>query len=127
MSNASIPSKVRMLYRRQLWALFGLIVFTAVLDAILGYETLVSKGVAVGGLLCFMMQACFTAISYQKSKRLGEQMMKNVAMALLVKWGIGIVGFALIFKATTLFAPAVFAGFVAMQAVMAASLYHFGK
>lgn len=120
-------NSIRTAYRHKTWGLFIIIVIAIMIDAVFGYQGQVAQAVAIGATLNFIMQASFMWFGYQKPRHNGSQIMLDMTLAVIVKWIIAIVGFAYIFKATTLLAPAVFAGFLIMQGCILISLFRLGR
>lgn len=120
-------NSIRTAYRRKTWGLFIMIVTAIALDALFGCQGRVAQAIAVGAVLNFIMQVAFMWFGYQKPRHNSNQIMSDMALAVIMKWVIAIVGFAYIFKATTLLAPAVFAGFLIMQGWILISLFRLGR
>lgn len=118
------PSSVSVLIKKLSWASFAVICFGFVVDKVFGFEQSVARGVALGALLVVLMQSVFAVLTFKAKlanqhhidTRPPNQILMSMTQALVVKWLILFVGFALIFKLPYVISyPAVFIGFFAMQ------------
>lgn len=117
-----------------IWALLVIILGAVIVDRVFVYHLQLAKALVAGALLSYIMQSVFTVIAhrwryYNKGRvRASSQMMNDMYLAVLAKWGVGIVGFLFIFIALKgIVLWAVFVGFLLMQVVIALFLYHLGK
>ena len=110
--------KVARLLKQQLWVLFILIILAWCIDFFYATpQQLISKSVALGGLLNYISQAVFTWFTFRYT---GYQARRHIVQQLyrgqLIKWLITLSGFALIFiTIRPLSAPTLFIGFMVMQ------------
>lgn len=116
------------------WVAVGFLVLGLFLDYILAYQMRFAKGFALGVGLSYGMYSVFTYLNYrqnyhnQNGKNAGTQMMSAMYMAILTKWMLGILGFALIFVFfKQVMTVAVFLGFIAMQLAVGIGLYRLGR
>ncbi|MDO4249899.1 MAG: ATP synthase subunit I [Moraxella sp.] len=127
-SQAKYSQAVILASRYWRWSLLILIVLALGIDGILGLQGFFAKGLSVGALLSFAMQWIFTYMSYRHARPQAKQAMAAMYAGMLARWGVGIFGFVLIFVLIkSVYAWAVFLGFILMQISITASLYHFGK
>lgn len=118
---------IRLVYQYQAWGLFGITVIAWLTDTLLGHQGQVAQAVVAGALLNFVLYAVFMWLGYKSRRLCGHQIMRDMTKALVVKWAIAVVGFAYIFGATSLSAPAVFVGFLLMQSLAMAGLFWSGR
>lgn len=109
----------------QIWAVLGVAALGLLSSFILNdIRWLIAKGFVAGAFLAFIGQALFTYLSYRTvGVRYAKQIMLNTYIGLMVKWLVGILGFALIFlKLVPISVPSVFFGFILMQVCQFLSL-----
>lgn len=98
------------------WLLLLMIGMAMGIDFMLSAQGFVARGVTAGAVLSFVMHWAFTQLSFRRGQGHGKAMMQDMTLALITKWLIGFLGFALIFSfAERLSVAAVFLGFFAMQ------------
>lgn len=118
---------IRLAYRHQAWGLFAVTVIAWLTDTFLGHQGQMAQAVVAGAFLNFLLHAVFMWLGYRSRRLGGYQIMRDMTKALVAKWVIAVVGFAYIFGATSLSAPAVFAGFMMMQSLAMAGLFRLGR
>lgn len=107
--------------KTQRWALL-VVAVVGVLVAKLAHFA-IGKGIVWGAMVAFLMQWAFTKLSFLHTRPHPKQMMNDMYMAMLARWGVGIVGFLLAFAWLKLSGLGVIVGFLAMQGAIFVSLY----
>ena len=98
---------------RMLWLALILIVLGVVADVMMSAGWLIAKGICAGVVLAYVMQFVSTKLSFIKGG--AAKMTMGIYMAEMIKWGLALVGFSLIFKfAKPISTAAVLAGFIVM-------------
>ena len=110
------------------WVLFGLVLAAILLDKLLSWQGIFAKSLCAGALLGYIMQWIFARLSYRHLRPKAAQATSDMYMAMMARWGVGIVGFILIFLLIKpIMGWAVFLGWGLMQLVIVGSLIYFGK
>lgn len=106
--------------KKQNWILFVVIILMLVLDVLLSPKPF-GRSMAIGACLSYVMQLVFTLVSYWRDERLYGQnrynlLVQDMYVAVLMKWIVGLTGFALIFLfLKSLNFLALLLGFIGMQ------------
>lgn len=118
-------AKARRLCRPFLF--FGIAACAVAIDWALRLSGRFAVAAVLGAALHYTMSGVFTYVSFRHSKT-GGQALGYMALALMLKWIIGIVGFLCLFAfLPRSFAPAALLGFVAMQCASFVALWRFGQ
>lgn len=108
-------------HKRQRWAML-IIAFLGVLLAKGGYPP-IGKGLVWGALVAFAMQWVFFVISFLRVRPHPKQAVNDMYLAMIARWGVGLVGFLLAFAWLKLNGLGVMLGFVLMQLAIVVTLY----
>lgn len=107
--------------KSQRWGLLGLAILGIVMAKMVTPS--LGQGLVFGALVAFLMQWVFTIVCFWHTRPHPKQMMNDMYLAMLARWGVGIVGFLVAFAFLKLSGVGIFVGFLAMQAIIIATLY----
>lgn len=107
--------------KSQKWGLLIIAIMALISSQVLG-ELSFAKGLIWGALVAFVMQWLFALISFMRVRPHPKQMMNDMYLAMLARFGAGVVGFLLAFFWLKLDGFGVVAGFFLMQAWIVVSL-----
>lgn len=107
--------------KTQRWGLFVLALLAVVGAKVLAQPSL-AKGLIWGAMVAFVMQWLFATISFWRIRPHPKQMMNDMYLAMLARFGAGVVGFLLAFMWLKLHGLGVVIGFLLMQAWIVVSL-----
>lgn len=83
-----------------------------------------AKGLIFGAMIAFFMQSAFTFLSFWRARPHPKTMMNDMYLAMMVRWGIGMLGFVVAFGWLKLNGLGVVLGFLSMQAFIFVSLHN---
>lgn len=106
--------------KSQRWGLFGIAIIGVVL-AQCGQLAL-AKGLTFGALVAFLMQFIFAFFSFRRVRPHPKQMINDMYVAMLTRFGVGVLGFLVAFAVLKLNGLGVVAGFLAMWGWIVLSL-----
>lgn len=99
--------------KAQRWGLFVLALLAVVGAKVLAQPSL-AKGLIWGAMVAFVMQWLFATISFWRVRPHPKQMMNDMYFAMLARFGVGVVGFAIAFMWLKLNGLGVVIGFFVM-------------
>lgn len=102
-------------HRQTTWLLCVFLLLAIVIDMLQGAHMVLARNIAAGALIAYVMQWLFARVSYRYNRE-SKAMMTQMYVGMLLRWLVGLAGFALSFMLIKpLLAWAVFVGFVVMQ------------
>lgn len=106
--------------KSQRWVLLMIAILALLGTQVLGYAF--AKGLIWGAMVAFIMQWLFSIISFMRVRPHPKQMVNDMYLAMLARFGAGTIGFLLAFFWLKLNGLGVIVGFLLMQMWIVVSL-----